>query len=362
MKGRFLPLVAVLCVIAAVSWTYSVRPKHQQTVPSASPPESPAGGGVAGVGLVEPESENVQISCAVSGMITDLYVKAGDHVSKGQHLFSLDSRELTADLGVKKEALAGAQARLKRLEEQPRPEEIPTAEAKVTEASELLADAQVQVRLIESVTDRRAVKEEDVERRRLNYQAAAARLEQAKDDLALLKAGAWGPDIDIARTDVAQAAASVQQDEINISRLTVEAPVDGTVLQNKVRLGQYAQCGPLAEPLMVFGGGGDLHLRTQVDENDAWRVQEGAQAVAHLRGNSQVTYPLDFVRFEPYVIPKASLTGDTTERVDTRVLEVIYRFRDPKVRVFDGQQMDVYIDAVARKGPQTVAQSSLEKK
>ena len=249
-----------------------------------------------------------------------------------------------------------------KLEDEPRPEEIPTAEAKVTEAAALLADARVQVRLIESVTDRRAVKEEDVERRRLNYQAAAARLEQAKNDLALLKAGAWKPDVDVARADTAQAAAAVRQDEINISRLTVEAPVNGTILQNKVRLGQYAQCGPLAEPLMIFGGGKNLHLRTQVDENDAWRVRDGAQAVAHLRGDSQVIYPLEFVRFEPYVVPKASLTGDTTERVDTRVLEVIYRFKDPEARVFDGQQMDVYIDAATRKGPQEAAQPSRGKK
>ena len=358
MKSYFLPLLAVLCVVAAVGWTYSVRPKHQPTSPSAPPPESPASGGVAGVGLVEPESENVQISCAVSGLVTGLYVKAGDHVSKGQRLFSLDDRELTADLGVKKAAVASAEARLMKLEDEPRPEEIPIAEAKVTEAAALLADARVQVRLIESVTDRRAVKEEDVERRRLNYDAAAARLEQAKNDLALLKAGAWKPDVDVARADAAQAAAAVRQDEINISRLTVEAPVNGTILQNKVRLGQYAQCGSLAEPLMIFGGGKNLHLRTQVDENDAWRVRDGAQAVAHLRGDSQVIYPLEFVRFEPYVVPKASLTGDTRERVDTRVLEVIYRFKDPEARVFNGQQMDVYIDAATRKGPQAAAQPS----
>jgi multidrug resistance efflux pump len=358
MKSYFLPLLAVLCVVAAVGWTYSVQPIHQPTLPSAPPPESPASGGVAGVGLVEPESENVQISCAVSGLVTGLYVKAGDHVSKGQRLFSLDDRELTADLGVKKAAVASAEARLMKLEDEPRPEEIPIAEAKVTEAAALLADARVQVRLIESVTDRRAVKEEDVERRRLNYDAAAARLEQAKNDLALLKAGAWKPDVDVARADAAQAAAAVRQDEINISRLTVEAPVNGTILQNKVRLGQYAQCGSLAEPLMIFGGGKNLHLRTQVDENDAWRVRDGAQAVAHLRGDSQVIYPLEFVRFEPYVVPKASLTGDTRERVDTRVLEVIYRFKDPEARVFNGQQMDVYIDAATRKGPQAAAQPS----
>ena len=360
MKGYILPFLAVLGIISAAGWTYSVRPKHEATAPPSPPPQASATSTVAGTGLVEPESENIQLSCSASGMVTGLYVKAGDHVSKGQRLFSLDDRELTADLGVKKAALAGAQARLKKLKEEPRPEEIPTAEAKVAEATALLADAEVQVKLIESVTDRRAVKEEDVQRRRLNRQATAARLDQAKHDLALLKAGAWGPDLDIARADAAQADAAVRQDEINISRLTVEAPVDGTILQNKVRLGQYAQCGPLAEPLMVFGGGKDLHLRTQVDENDAWRVRSGAPAVAHLRGNSEVSHPLEFVRFEPYVVPKVSLTGSSTERVDTRVLEVIYRFKDPKANVFDGQQMDVYIDGIARKAQDKPSQEAAQ--
>ena len=142
-----------------------------------------------------------------------------------------------------------------------------------------------------------------------------------------------------------QAAAAVRQDEVNIERLTTRAPLDGSILQNKVRLGQYAQCGPLAEPLMIFGGTGAMHVRADVDETDAWRVKAGAPAVAHVRGNSRVTYPLEFVRFEPAVIPKKSLTGDSTERVDTRVLEVIYRFRDAGTKVYDGQQMDVFIAA-----------------
>jgi hypothetical protein len=48
---------------------------------------------------------------------------------------------------------------------------------------------------------------------------------------------------------------------------------------------------------------------------------------------------------EPFVVPKKSLTGDSTERVDTRVLQVIYRIDDKNVPVFVGQQMDVFIDA-----------------
>ena len=153
----------------------------------------------------------------------------------------------------------------------------------------------------------------------------------------------WPPDLAISRTQVEQAKAAVHQAEVNLERLTTRAPIDGTILQNKVRLGQYAQCGPLAEPLMVFGGSGNMHVRGDVDESDAWRVKAGMRAVAHLRGNSRITYALEFVRFEPQVIPKKSLTGDSTQRVDTRVLQVIYRFSDAQAKVYDGQQMDIFI-------------------
>lgn len=280
----------------------------------------------------------------MKGHPTSNHGRQRDYVTPAIQLTTPNVRDIAAELGVKRAALALAQAKLQKLEEAPRAEEIPPAEAKVEEAKALLADAEVQVELINSVTDRRAVREEDVKRRELNYEAAKARLEETEKDLALLKAGTWKPDLQIARGEVEQAAAEVRQLETDLARLTMLAPVNGTILQNKVRLGQYAQCGPLAEPLMVFGGGSDVHVRADVDESDAWRVQPGSGAVAHLRGNSQISFLLEFVRFEPYVIPKKSLTGDAAERVDTRVLQVIYRLRDPKAAVYDGQQMDVYIE------------------
>jgi multidrug resistance efflux pump len=345
MKRYSLPILAVASLLFAVSWTLAERPVRKPSLPPAPPPQTTSARTVAAVGLVEPATENVALSCAVSGMVTSLNVKAGDQVRAGQRLFSVDDRDLAADFAVKRAALDNARAQLAKLEAAPRPEEVPPAEAKVTEAKAQVADAEVQVKLIESVVDRRAVKQEDVLRRRLAYQAAQARLAQSEMDLALLKAGTWAPDLAIARTQVEQAAAAVRQDEVNLERLITRAPMDGVILQNKVRLGQYAQCGPLAEPLMIFGGGRELHVRADVDEENAWRVKAGTPAVAHVRGNSTTTYPLEFVRFEPYVIAKQSLTGSATERVDTRVLQVIYRFHERTVPVFNGQQMDVFLDA-----------------
>ncbi len=93
-----------------------------------------------------------------------------------------------------------------------------------------------------------------------------------------------------------------------------------------------------------------LRVRVDIDENEAWRVRTGAEATASLRGNSSKVYELDFGRIEPYVIPKRSLTGLSTERVDTRVLQVIYRLSAASgdATPYPGQQVDVFIEAAAR--------------
>jgi multidrug resistance efflux pump len=299
---------------------------------------------------VEPESENIALSCSVSGMVTGVYVRAGDRVRAGQKLFSVDDRDLQADLAVKRASLEAARARLAKLEAEPRAEDIPPAEARVDEARANVADAEVQVRLIESVTDRRAVREEDVQRRRLAYRAAEARLAEAEAHLALVKAGAWGPDVATARSEVARAEAEVKLVETNIDRLVTRAPMDAVILQSRVRPGQYAQCGAPGEPLMILGGGSHIHIRADVDENDAWRVRPNTPALAYVRGDAAQQYALDFVRFEPYVIPKKSLTGDTTERVDTRVLQILYRVKERSTPLYVGQQMDVYIETPVASG------------
>jgi HlyD family secretion protein len=350
MKKFILPLIALASLTFATTWTLAARPKHPATQPLAAPPVATSTQSVAAVGLVEPESENIAVSCAVSGLVTGVSVNAGDHVHAGQKLFAVDDRDLQADLRVKQAALEAARAKLRQLENEPRAEDIPPAEAKVREAQANAADAEVQVKLIESVQDRRAVREEDVQRRRIAYTAAMARLNETQSQLALLKAGAWAPEIAVAKAAVAQADAQLAQTKTNIERLTTTAPMDGVVLQKKVRLGQFAECGPSSEPLIIMGGGSHLNIRADVDENDAWRLRPNTPAVAYVRGDSKQKFPLEFVRFEPYVVPKKSLTGDSTERVDTRVLQAIYRIDAANAPVYVGQQMDVYIDTPLATG------------
>ena len=118
----------------------------------------------------------------------------------------------------------------------------------------------------------------------------------------------------------------------------------------KVHPGEFAAAGVTATPLILLGSLKPLHVRVDVDEHEAWRVRPEANAIATIRGNPELKTPLTFVRFEPFVVPKKSLTGDSTERVDTRVLQVIYRVENNSLSLFVGQQMDVFI---AEAAPQT---------
>src|SRR5262245_4113590 len=339
-----IPIIAAVLLVFGVVTVLQSRPVRPPTTPASPPPVAAYARTVAGVGLVEASSENIAISTPVSGLCTQVYVKVGERVKVGQKLFSLDDRDLQAELAVRRRSLEVAQAQLEKLLRAPRPEEVPVAEAKVAEAEQTLADANVRQRLIESVTDRRAVIEEDLQRRRIATKAAEARLRQPQADLTLLTAGAWHEDIRIARAQVALAERQLERVQTDIDRLSVTAPMDGQVLQSNIRRGEYAQSGPLARPLMVFGSVSVLNVRTDVDEHEAWKVRADAAAYATVRGSTATRIPLRFVRFEPYVVPKKSLTGDSTERVDTRVLQVIYEVDGKTVPLYVGQQLDVYIE------------------
>ena len=101
--------------------------------------------------------------------------------------------------------------------------------------------------------------------------------------------------------------------------------------------------------LILLGLVCQLHVRVDIDEHDIPRFRKGAPARAVVRGNPAQHFPLEFVRIEPFVVPKRHLTGDDTERVDTRVLQVIYALPLDLEDVFVGQPLDVYIDAANRE-------------
>jgi multidrug resistance efflux pump len=349
LRKYLLPLLAVGLLVFSVAHVVTA----QQTKPKLEPPREPAQSSfahsVAGAGIVEAQTENIAIGSALPGVVMEVFVpveKVGQRVKAGEALFRVDDRALKAQLKVQQANLAAAEAQLAKLEAMPRPEELPPSEAKVAVAGanvNLQDDLAARARRLVSS---RAMAGEDINQRQLALEIARQQLAQAKADHALLKAGAWKPDKDIAYASVLQARAQIEQTQIELERLIVRAPVDGDVLQVNVRPGEYVGTPP-NQALIVLGSVHQLHVRVDIDEHDIPRYRRGAPAQAMVRGNPQVSFPLRFVRVEPYVVPKKSLTGDNTERVDTRVLQVIYAIAKTDQPVYVGQQLDVFVDTDA---------------
>jgi multidrug resistance efflux pump len=345
-RRYLLPGLSIGGVLLAI---YAVQAGNREVVPSSpasSPASAPFPSYVAGAGLVEASTENIAISPLVPGVVTKVYVQVGERVKAGDPLFAIDDRVERAEVEVRAAALERARQSLQRLRMQPRAEDLPPLRARVQEAEAAVSNARREQARLDAIPEQ-AIARDERERARLAVEVTEAQLAAAKAELARVEAGAWEADIAIAESEIASAEAQLRAAQAALDRLTVRAPVDGTVLQARVRVGEFAAAGNAGSPLMLLGDIDTLHVRVDVDENDAWRLRPNARARAFLRGNSEMATDVRFVRVEPYVIPKRNLSGDSTERVDTRVLQVLFAFDRRDLPAYVGQQMDVFIESEA---------------
>jgi multidrug efflux pump subunit AcrA (membrane-fusion protein) len=283
------------------------------TAPAVTEPAaSPFNTFIAGAGIIEAKDKNVAIGTPLSGIVSTVAVHVGDKIKAGALLFSLDERDSRADLAMKRADVAKAQA------------DVSVARATVLDSQSLFDLAQ-------AVSDKRAISSEEVLKRRNALLIAKAKLDSA---LALVR----------------QAEASVANSQTTLDRLSVRAPSDGEILQVNIRAGEFAAASSANTPLLLLGNLDSFHVRVDIDENDAWRFDKRGKAVAYLRGNRQFKVELNLAYIEPFVVPKKSLTGESNERVDTRVLQALYSFDRNKLPAYVGQQMDVFIETQESNG------------
>ncbi len=313
-RSRFatyiLPGIAVLALAGGISVIARQQTTHAMVDPAIPPPAPPPeqAATIGAVGLVEAASEQIGIAASVAGPVTEVRVKPGQIVRAGDVLFVQDSRQPRADLLVQRAALDSARAKL--------------AEAEAAAAD--LADQLARSERLYKMSPGTAISDDTILRRRFAQRTADAHVMTA-------------------RTDVASAEATLQSAEVTVERLTVRAPIDGTILQVNVRPGESAPATPLTTPLIVLGQLTPLHLRADIDETDVPRFNPKAPAWASARGAAAKRVQLSLVRVDPLVVPKQSLTNAGTERVDTRVLRVVYAFDPKDLPAYPGQQMDVFI-------------------
>ena len=309
---QVLPVAAAIGLLGATTYVVAGLPDRATTQPADQPPKAvgelanqPR---VAGAGVVEPASEIIDIGSALSGLVTDVRVQPGDRVAKGDVLFTVDARAARASLDQADAAIAEARAA-------------------IAEASAAHKTAREQLALYRGLADPAAVSRAEVIRAEGEEAAATSRL-------------------GLARARLASAGSAAAAARTEIERLTVRAPIAGEILAVNIRSGEFVstQGGGNSTPFIQMGETNPLHVRVDIDENEIARVAMGAPAVISPRGAAELHVKATFVRAEPQVVPKRSLTNSAAERVDVRVLQLIYAL-PPSEAFRVGQQIDAFIPA-----------------
>jgi multidrug resistance efflux pump len=311
---QILPALALIGLAVAVWLVLVGLPDRSTAQPVEQPPKAVGKlaneARVAGAGVVEPASEIIDIGSALSGLVTDVRVRPGDQVAKGDVLFTVDARAARAQLDQANAAIGEARAA-------------------IAEASAAQSTARQQLALYRSLTDSAAVSRAEVIRAEGEEAAATSRL-------------------NLARARLASAQASAAAARTEIERLVIRAPIAGEILAVNIRSGEFVatQGGGNSAPFIQMGQITPLHVRVDIDENEVARVALGQNAVVSPRGAAELHVEAKFVRAEPLVVPKRSLTNSAAERVDVRVLQLIYEL-PPSEAFRVGQQIDAFIPAKA---------------
>ncbi|GLH79262.1 hypothetical protein SSBR45G_41710 [Bradyrhizobium sp. SSBR45G] len=289
-------------------------------------------------GRVEPVSGLMKLGAPVVGLIQEVLVKPGETVFAGQALVRLADAEARAQL-----ASAEAQAAMrKRVRNK---ESTPSGAGPRRRAEDGLADAQAalfdaRAALDKAVAERRAGRgaDSDIETARTQATAAQAKVEQQAEELrkvttdAPLPIGAEGQ-LNVARSELQGARAT-------LDKLTIRAPLDGTVLQVNARAGEIASPqGP--QPLLLLGDMSSLRVRAELDQRDLDKIKPGQQAVVR----SDAFRGRDIAGKVASVAPlvESSRTAALSQRnmTDVDVVEVLVDLAEPGPFAV-GMKVDVY--------------------
>lgn len=347
-----LALVSV-AIITLFMWDHSPKQVSIQNL-TTSRPFSPYKSSISAVGIVEATGGNVYIGSPVNRLVDKVEVVVGQKVKAGDVLFRLDSLDLQADLAARVVDYENAKANLNKLESLPRKEDVLAAKAQLDIAENGFLQAKSQYERVKGLNSG-AMSQEEILHRYYTLKELEAKHQQIKADFDKIVAGAWMPDIEIARLQVKQTLALIQRVKTDIARTIIHAPSSATVLQVKILLGEFPPSDSSHSPAMIIGNTDTLNLRVNINQYDASYYNSGAPAIAHLQGNPKIDFPLHFMNIEPFFVAKQNLNNDISEKIDTRVLQVIYCFEEGENRVFVGQQMDVFIEtdqSIAKGGVQ----------
>lgn len=372
MVTRVLYPLSAAGLLVAIYSAYVFAEQPQPLPPLFNPAANPYSDGIHANGVIESlqsQGENINIYPEVPGPVTGVLVHEGSAVHKGDPLLTIDDSVQRAAMEQQRAQMEAAATALAELKAQPRPETLQIAAAQVANAKASLKNTQDQLAKEEQAyaMDPKSVSMNELDNAKNAESVAETSLEVMQRQYDLTKAGAWIYDIQNQERQFTALTKGYESARALVQKYTIRAPADGIVLSISATAGSYVSAQGTYDsytqgfgPLIVMGTPQDeLAVRSYIDEILVHRLPDPAdiRAQMFIQG-TDIRIPLTFERIQPYVSPKIELSNQRTERVDVRVLPMIFRFRKPSnLKLYPGQLVDVYIGSDT---PQRVSNSSVK--
>jgi HlyD family secretion protein len=356
--SRLLSALALIGILAGGVAAYLFSVAQATQPPLFNPPTNPYARGIYAEGIVEStqaSGKNINVYPEIPGTVKQVHVTEGQRVHRGMPLLSIDESVQRAATEQLQWQAHAALSLLEELKAEPRREsldvvlaQVVAAEAALKVAGDTLAKQEAAFNM-----DPKSVSKDALDNALNAAAVAKANLAVAKKQYDLAKAGAWIYDINNQERQYSALFKSYQSSSALLSKYTLRAPGDGIVLSINTTVGSYISPQGAydaytqgSDPVLVLGTPqSSLAVRCYVDEILVPRLSPGLEMKAQMsiRG-SNVRFPLEFARIQPYVTPKIELSDQRMERVDVRVLPVIFRFDKPgNLNLYPGQLVDVFI-------------------
>ncbi len=345
-------------ILAGCVAAYFFSIEKPALTPVFDPPSSPYANGIYAEGIVESaqsSGENINVYPEVPGTVAHIAVSEGQEVHQGQPLLFIADSVQRATTEQQRSAAEAAHALLEELKAEPRKETLDVAEAQVVSAEAALKTAQDELKKQQAAyeIDPRSISKDALDNA-INAEATAqANLEVARKQRDLTKAGAWSFDIQNQQRQYRSLDNSYLSNRNLLEKYVLRAPVDGVVLSINTIVGNYVspQGGydsytqGMDPPLVLGTSQKNIQVRCYIDEILVPRLPSSSKMKAQMsiRGSS-VKVPLEYIRTQPFVSPKIELSDERQERVDVRVLPIVFSVAKPKdVNLYPGELVDVYI-------------------
>jgi HlyD family secretion protein len=358
MRNKVIFMLVVVGVFGAFGSAYVYAVPNKPLPPAFNPAPDPYEHGIYANGIIESyqaNGENINIYPEVSGPVVHVLVAEGQAVTKGTPLVEIDDSVQRASAEQQKSQSEAAEALLMELRAEPRKENLEVARAQVDMAQASLKSAEDQLEKQQRSYD---ISPESVSKDALDNavnarKVARANLEVVTRQFELTRAGAWVFDIRNQEKQAEALAKAYAASSALLAKYTLKAPNDGVVMSVNATVGSYVSPQGAYEaytqgydPVVMMGTSkATLAVRVYIDEILIPRLPspERLEAQMFVRGTT-TKIPLEFVRVQPYVSPKIQLSNQRQEKVDLRVLPVVFRFQSvPGVQLFPGELVDVYV-------------------